>query len=192
MIELKSFDLLQIQMRWLGILPWSTNQNGKAMHLCQTGIIFSFIVEFFLSSFWYFAFTANTLNEYAESFYVFTFGIVIINWYVTYLWHRDNYCVMFLDFEKIAKKSKQNTRVANCSFDQTFNAIDFTGSENSASKLIYQHTDSNVENIGNILNILMFHVTVPLFCLSPILVTLLKYEFSNHFTDVYLQILPAT
>lgn len=104
---MRSFDLLQIQMRWLGIFPWDTNKNGKTIQLCLNCVIYGIIVEFILMTLWYFALTAQTLNEYAKSFYIFTFGIVLFAWYSTYLMHREDYYMLFVDLDGIVRKSKQ-------------------------------------------------------------------------------------
>lgn len=111
LFEMKSFNLLQVQMKWLGILPWHSNKNGKVIRLCLNCVIYGIILEFILMSFWYFAFTAQTLNEYANSFYILTFGIVLFAWYSTYLRHRDNFNMLFLDLDGIIRKSKDNVQV---------------------------------------------------------------------------------
>lgn len=44
--KMKSFDLIQIQMRWLGILSWN-NKNETTIQLCLNCVIFGFTLQFF-------------------------------------------------------------------------------------------------------------------------------------------------
>lgn len=107
-LKMKSFDLLQIQMQWLGILPFHRNQNRnqKVIRQFLSCAIFGVFSEFFLTTFWYFAFTASSIIEYAESFYVVAFSVVLLIWYTTYLWHRNDFRTLFLDLDKIVQRSK--------------------------------------------------------------------------------------
>ena len=103
---MKSFDLLQVQMRWMGIFPLNAKQNGKITRLFLNCVYFVIILEFILTTLWYFAFTAVTLIEYAQCFYVTTFAFVVLVWYLSYLWHRDDFRALFLDLDKIVLKSE--------------------------------------------------------------------------------------
>lgn len=103
---MNSFNLLQLQMQWLGVLPRPMNQ--RTLQLFSIGVIYGIILEYFTTTFWYFAFEANTLSEYAESFYILSFGPVIFAWYSTYLWQSDDFHFLFHDLNAIVQKSKTN------------------------------------------------------------------------------------
>ena len=103
---MKSIDLLQVQMQWLGIFPLNANQNGKIIRLFLNCVNFVVIFEFMLTTFWYLAFTAITLIEYAQCFYIATFTIVLLVWYVSYLWYHEDFRALFLDLDKIILKSE--------------------------------------------------------------------------------------
>lgn len=186
---MKSLDLLQIQMQWLGILPRHANQSGKTIRLFLNFAIFGIFLEFFLTTLWYFAFTANTLIEHAESFYVVTFAAVLLTWYSIYLWHRDDFRALFLDLDKIILRSEY-LFCFKVSDDQIILCV--LGNDNTISNEIYQKTDDKVEMGVKIVDYMVVRVAVPLFNLCPILLTILKDKYSDHTTEPYIQIYPAT
>lgn len=111
---MKTFNLLKSYMQDLGIFQRSPNRSGKIFNLFLNCVYFGISIIFSITTFWYFSFTAQTLTEYSKCFYFMTFSLVMLVWYPTFLWKRDQYATLFVDFNAIVKRSK-------CKIESYFN-----------------------------------------------------------------------
>lgn len=103
---MKTFNLLKSYMQGLGIFQRDPNRSGKIFNLFLNCVYFGISIIFLITTLWYFSFTAQTLTEYSKSFYFMTFSLVMLVWYPTFLWKRDQYATLFDDFDAIVKRSK--------------------------------------------------------------------------------------
>lgn len=104
--KMKTFDLLRNYIRNLGIFQWSSNRCGNLFTTFLNCVYFGIFMIFFMTTLWYFLFTAQTIIEYAKSFYFMSYAIVVLVWYSTFLWKTDEYAALFKNFDIKVRKSK--------------------------------------------------------------------------------------
>lgn len=100
---MKSFVLLKNNLSLFGILR--DNSRGKYFSLISICAIFGSTVIYFVSTFWYFALTANTFNERANSFYYVSSSLLMFTWYSIYLIQRVKYIDLFNELDSIIERS---------------------------------------------------------------------------------------
>lgn len=82
---------------------WKCGVNHNLM--LNIFFIGSFI-NFFMTSFWYFAFTAQTFIEYSKCFYYMMSALLALIWYFIYIFQREKYAQAFVDLDILIEKSK--------------------------------------------------------------------------------------
>lgn len=101
---MKSFVLLKKHLSLFGILR--DNSRGKYYPLISSCVIFGFTVILFISTFWYFAFTANNFHERANSFYYLSSSLLMFTWFSIYLIQRMKYINLFNELDAIIERSR--------------------------------------------------------------------------------------
>lgn len=85
-------------LRWIGVLEFN-HPHSKMIQYFIVIIVCGNIFPFILSTFWFFCFNAETIIEYAESFYAFAGGTFSLIIYFLLFWHREEILELIMKME---------------------------------------------------------------------------------------------
>lgn len=85
----------------MGLWKYGVNHN-----LILNIVFIGMLINFFVTSLWYFAFTAQTFIEYSKCFYYMMSGLLGLIWYLIYIFQREKYAQVFIDLDILIGKSK--------------------------------------------------------------------------------------
>lgn len=103
---MKSFNLLRVQLRRMGLLEWESRPNGKILSIVTNCIIFGIAIVFFVSTTWFFLFVARTTIEHTESFVFVGSSAMIIEMYSMCFWHKQKHGALFDEIDGIIERSE--------------------------------------------------------------------------------------
>lgn len=97
-----SFSLLKYYMRLMGLMRSNFKKHSLALNI----ILISFLINFFVSTLWFFLATAKTFIEYSKCFYYMISQLLVLLWHFIYFWYGREYVRVFTDFDAIVERSK--------------------------------------------------------------------------------------
>ena len=98
-----SFGSLKYYLFLVGIER--NNRHGKYFDIISICFIYGSTVIYFISTFWYFAFTAKNLYEYTDAFYYMSSSLLMFGWYSIYLMKRTEYIELFKELDSMIERS---------------------------------------------------------------------------------------
>lgn len=98
---MKSFESLKFYLRLLGLWKSDTEKHDLILNI----MFFVFFFNFFVTSFWFFAFEAQNFIEYSKSFYYMTSALLSLSWYSIYIYQKISYAQVFSDLDQMIQKS---------------------------------------------------------------------------------------
>lgn len=106
---MKSIDLIKKLLRWYGILEFGSTSGEQVISIFLTCMVSTVFAIYFITTFLFFVFEAQTIDEYWECLFYMLCSMLVLSWYTTLFQQRANYNDLFDDLEAIVEKSKQNT-----------------------------------------------------------------------------------
>lgn len=102
-----TLDNLKYFFRWFGVLQFESQPNRRLIATILNWICSVFLFLYVLTTFWFFAFDAETFEDYSRSFFFFVTATLSVIWYAIYLMGKDKYADIFDDLDDIIEKSKK-------------------------------------------------------------------------------------
>lgn len=102
---MKTFETLRNHLNILGVLQTSTTRKRRIARIAVTCFLFGLSIIYFVTSFWFYLFAAQTTIESIESLFSTVCAIRNIVWYTICLWYRNEYATLFADLDAIIDRS---------------------------------------------------------------------------------------
>lgn len=102
--KLKFFQLVQNIYRMVGIYPPKLNQH--CLLNSKISFFLLMVVQFYISSFAFLLFEANSIREMADSFYVASSELLCITYMIVSLWKISDILDLITKYERFIEKSE--------------------------------------------------------------------------------------
>lgn len=102
LIQIMTFKSLKFYLRSMGLWKSDAQRHNPILNT----IYLIQIINFSVTSFWFFAFSAQTFIEYSKCFYYMTSALLALLWYSIYLYQREKYAQAFAELDKMIEQSK--------------------------------------------------------------------------------------